>query len=65
MDSTNNVSIPLWRYEQLIRNDALLKAVCGKISVDEPYNYKSYQAIVGKDLLPDHQPEGTEEGADE
>lgn len=65
MESTNIVSIPLWRYEQLIKADTLLKAVCGKLAEEEPNNFKTYQAIVGKDLLPDHPKEAPEEGADE
>lgn len=65
MDITNIVSIPLWRYEQLIKAETILNAVCGKIAEDEPYNLKSYQAIVGKDRLPDHPKEDAEEGEDE
>lgn len=65
MEPTHFISIPLWRYEHLIKADTLLKAVCGKLAEDEPYNIKTYQAIVGKDMLPDHPKEETEEGADE
>lgn len=53
MEEIYNVTISQERYEELIRAEAKLEALCRMIIQDKPYYYKTYQIVVDKDLLPD------------
>lgn len=61
MDNELIIKVPIARYESLIATEANFFSLCDVLRADQPFNYKWYQAVVGKEHLPDIKEEGEKE----